>query len=118
MKTMRAVVCDGVGDASVMRIAEVDMPQPWSDVACQVLIRVHAAGINRPDVLQRSGLYAPPKDASPYLGLEVSGEIVEIKGIFRMLNTCGWMRVIVYPYRKIGRWWRRRVCPKRCLRFG
>ena len=80
MKTMRAVVCDGVGDASVMRIAEVDMSQSWPDVASQVLIRVHAAGINRPDVLQRSGLYAPPRDASPYLGLEVSGEIVEIKG--------------------------------------
>jgi putative PIG3 family NAD(P)H quinone oxidoreductase len=41
-----------------------------------VLIRVCAAGINRPDILQRQGLYPPPADASPILGLEVSGEII------------------------------------------
>lgn len=41
-----------------------------------ILIRVEAAGINRPDVLQRKGLYPPPPDASPVLGLEVAGEVV------------------------------------------
>lgn len=70
---MNAVVCDGVGGASVMRIAQVARP---SAGVGQVLIRVHAAGVNRPDVLQRSGLYAPPVDASPVLGLEVAGEVV------------------------------------------
>lgn len=50
------------------------MPVPKAN---DVLIRVHAAGINRPDVLQRQGLYPPPADASPILGLEVAGEIVE-----------------------------------------
>lgn len=49
------------------------MPVPKAN---DVLIRVHAAGINRPDVLQRQGLYPPPADASPILGLEVAGEIV------------------------------------------
>ncbi len=49
------------------------MPVPKAN---DVLIRVHAAGINRPDVLQRQGLYPPPADASPILGLEVAGEVV------------------------------------------
>jgi putative PIG3 family NAD(P)H quinone oxidoreductase len=47
-------------------------PLPDDD---EVLIRVHAAGINRPDILQRQGVYPPPADASPILGLEVAGEI-------------------------------------------
>jgi putative PIG3 family NAD(P)H quinone oxidoreductase len=42
-----------------------------------VLIKVHAAGVNRPDVMQRQGLYPPPPGASPILGLEVAGEVVE-----------------------------------------
>ncbi|OLP61844.1 NAD(P)H-quinone oxidoreductase [Xaviernesmea oryzae] len=43
-----------------------------------LLIRVEAAGINRPDVMQRKGLYPPPKGASPILGLEVAGEVVAL----------------------------------------
>ena len=72
-RTMQAVVCDGVGDAAVMRLAAVARPHAGQG---QLLIKVHAAGVNRPDVLQRSGLYAPPADASPFLGLEVAGEVV------------------------------------------
>jgi len=52
-----------------------DMLKP-TPVADQVLIRIYAAGINRPDILQRQGLYPAPADASPILGLEVAGEIV------------------------------------------
>src|SRR3546814_15185513 len=55
-----------------MQISERDIPHP---AALQVLIAVHYAGVNRPDILQRSGLYPPPPGASPYLGLEVSGII-------------------------------------------
>jgi putative PIG3 family NAD(P)H quinone oxidoreductase len=44
----------------------------------EVVIRVEAAGVNRPDVLQRMGRYAPPADASPTIGLEVAGEIAEL----------------------------------------
>ena len=61
------------GAPDCMRVAERDMEAP---VGRQVLIEVAYAGVNRPDVLQRSGSYPPPPGASPYLGLEVSGTIV------------------------------------------
>ncbi|BAQ18482.1 NAD(P)H-quinone oxidoreductase [Methyloceanibacter caenitepidi] len=51
------------------------VPKPAAD---EVLIAVSAAGINRPDVLQRQGLYPPPKGASDLLGLEVSGPVVAV----------------------------------------
>lgn len=59
--------------ASAMRVAETALP--IAD-AQSVLIRTFAAGVNRPDILQRQGLYPPPSEASPILGLEVAGEIV------------------------------------------
>ncbi|MGD9979275.1 MAG: NAD(P)H-quinone oxidoreductase [Hyphomonadaceae bacterium] len=52
-----------------------DVPRPG---AHEILIRVEAAGVNRPDLQQRAGLYPPPPGASPILGLEVAGEIVEL----------------------------------------
>ncbi|SFK56359.1 putative NAD(P)H quinone oxidoreductase, PIG3 family [Pseudovibrio ascidiaceicola] len=72
---MKAVVMNGVGGSEVLEIAEVDVPRPGVG---EVLIKVHAAGVNRPDVIQRTGAYPPPPGASPLLGLEVSGEIVEL----------------------------------------
>ena len=46
--------------------------------AGEVLVKVHAAGVNRPDVQQRTGGYNPPPGASPVPGLEISGTIVEV----------------------------------------
>jgi NADPH2:quinone reductase len=63
------------GAPEVMQL--VDGPKP-SLQAGQVLIEVHYAGVNRPDVAQRLGRYPPPPDASPILGLEVAGRIVEV----------------------------------------
>ena len=60
------------GAADVMNIAEGPVPQAQ---AGEVVIEVHYAGVNRPDVLQRSGSYPPPPGASPVLGLEVAGRI-------------------------------------------
>jgi putative PIG3 family NAD(P)H quinone oxidoreductase len=60
------------GPAEVMKPAEGPMPQPQ---AGEVVVEVHYAGVNRPDVLQRSGSYPPPPGASPILGLEVAGRI-------------------------------------------
>lgn len=62
------------GPATVLRIAEGDKPvlKPG-----EVLIEVQYAGVNRPDVLQRTGNYPPPAGASPVIGLEVAGRIAE-----------------------------------------
>src|SRR5437764_1669694 len=68
--SMRAVVADGDG-----RIAVVDRPLPQPGPG-EVLVRVAAAGVNRPDVLQRRGMYPPPPGAPDILGLEIAGEVV------------------------------------------
>ena len=70
---MKAIEITQPGGPEVLRPCERPMPVPG---AGEVLIRVHAAGVNRPDVLQRAGAYPPPPDASDLPGLEVAGEIV------------------------------------------
>lgn len=66
----------GTGGApDCLRLAEREMAAP---AGRQVLIEVAYAGVNRPDVLQRSGSYPPPPGASPYLGLEVAGTITAV----------------------------------------
>ncbi len=61
------------GGPEGMRLARGPVPQPGPG---EVLVRVAAAGVNRPDIQQRKGLYPPPPGASPHLGLEVAGEVV------------------------------------------
>ncbi len=63
------------GPASVLKIAACEQPAPKSG---EVLIEVQYAGVNRPDILQRSGKYPPPPGASPVIGLEVAGKIVAV----------------------------------------
>ena len=63
------------GGPEVMTLAEGPSPEIKAN---EVLIEVHAAGVNRPDVIQRQGLYPAPKGASPILGLEVAGVISKI----------------------------------------
>jgi NADPH:quinone reductase len=76
LPTSMRVVDHGAGGApDCMKIAQAPLPAAADD---EVLIRVVAAGVNRPDILQRSGKYPPPAGASPYMGLEVAGEIVGV----------------------------------------
>ena len=63
------------GGPEVLTLAEGQKPEIKDD---EVLIHVAAAGVNRPDVIQRSGNYPAPKGASPILGLEVAGEVVQV----------------------------------------
>ena len=72
-QTMTFVQASGAGEPDVLSLATGPVPAPKPD---EVLIHVHAAGVNRPDVAQRQGSYPPPPGASPILGLEVAGEIV------------------------------------------
>ena len=73
-KTMTAIEAKGAGGPEVLLEATRPVPEPGAN---EVLIEVAAAGINRPDVLQRQGLYPPPKDASDLLGLEVAGIVAK-----------------------------------------
>lgn len=67
---MRAVVADGSG---ALALVDRGVPHPAPG---EVLIKVAAAGVNRPDILQRRGMYPPPPGAPDILGLEVSGQVV------------------------------------------
>lgn len=70
---MKAVRIREFGGPEVLEIKEIPVPVAGLD---EVLIRVHAAGVNRPDLLQRIGKYPPPPGISDTPGLEVAGEIV------------------------------------------
>ena len=74
-QTMTHIQADGAGGPEVLKRATGPVPTAASG---EVLIRVEAAGVNRPDVAQRQGSYPPPPGASPLLGLEVAGEVVAL----------------------------------------
>lgn len=73
--TMKAVEISAPGKPEVLKPTERPVPQPQKN---EVLIKVAAAGVNGPDIMQRKGLYPAPPGASDLLGLEVSGEIVAV----------------------------------------
>ena len=72
---MKAVLLDGFGGLEVLKIGEIDKPSPK---AGEVLVKVVATSINRPDLVQRAGKYPPPPGDSEVLGLEVAGTIAEL----------------------------------------
>ena len=73
---MMRYISHGTGEElGKLTVAHMPVPQPAPG---QVLIEVHCAGVNRPDILQCKGLYPPPSDASPVLGLEVAGQIAAV----------------------------------------
>ena len=72
---MKAVLLDGFGGVEVLQLGNIPKPEPK---AGEVLIKVRAASINRPDLVQREGKYPPPKGESEILGLEVAGTIEQL----------------------------------------
>lgn len=72
---MRAIEITRPGGPEVLRLATIPMP-PLS--AHQVLIKIAAAGVNRPDAMQRRGVYPPPPDASDIPGLEIAGTVASL----------------------------------------
>ena len=75
-RTMKAVIANGAGGPEVLTFVERERPEPGPG---EILVRIRAAGINRPDVAQRNGGYPPPPGASDILGLEFAGT-VEARG--------------------------------------
>lgn len=74
-ETMTAIEIAQAGGPEVLTPCERPVPQPGTG---ELLIRVEAAGVNRPDVMQRQGGYPPPEGASDIPGLEVAGEVVAL----------------------------------------
>ena len=72
---MKAVLMNGFGGLDVLTVGEAPMPVPAEG---QVLVKVHATSINRPDLVQREGKYPPPAGDSEILGLEVAGTIEQV----------------------------------------
>lgn len=72
---MKVIEITKPGGPEVLKLSSRTCPEPSTG---QVLIKVCYAGVNRPDALQRAGLYKPPSDASDLPGLEAAGEIVKI----------------------------------------
>jgi len=103
-QTMKFVDHGAGGAPEALRLAEAPVPSPAAD---EVLIRVVCAGVNRPDVSQRQGNYPPPPGASPYIGLEVAGEIAALgSGVSRwrvgdrvcaLVNGGGYAEYVVAP---------------------
>ena len=84
---MRAITIDGFGGPEVLRSATRPAPVPQPG---EVLVRVHAAGVNRVDVLQRTGLYVPPPGTTEIPGVELAGEVTSGAGRFRVGDrVCG-----------------------------
>ena len=79
---MKAVLIDRPGDETVLRIGEA--PEPILG-AGELRLRVAATAVNRADLLQRQGMYPPPPGASPILGLECAGTVIEVG-----LGVTGW----------------------------
>jgi len=73
--TMTLIEITTPGGPEVLKPRQVPVPSP---AAGEILIRVHAAGVNRPDALQRAGTYPMKPGMSPYPGLEVAGEVVAL----------------------------------------
>lgn len=73
--TMRAIIATQPGGPEVLALQTRPRPIPG---AGEILVKVEAAGVNRPDLLQRQGVYPPPPGASNVLGLEVAGEVAAL----------------------------------------
>ena len=76
-ESMKYIQIEKHGDPDVLKLNSQAVPDPGPD---EVLIRVEAAGVNRPDIMQRKGLYPPPPGATDVLGLEVSGTVEKTGG--------------------------------------
>jgi NADPH:quinone reductase len=83
--TMQAIVASHPDGDGELALVERPLPKPGPS---ELLIKVAAAGVNRPDILQRKGMYPPPPGAPDVLGLEIAGEVIEGPGEMLGRNVC------------------------------
>jgi NADPH2:quinone reductase len=99
---MSAIEIVQPGGPEVLVPTQRPVPTPGPE---EVLIRVHAVGVNGPDVFQRKGLYSPPPGASDIPGLEVSGEVVAVGASVQAPPAAAFMRTAgVRTARRSWRW--------------
>lgn len=102
---MDAITVESPGGPEMLALGFAPDPRPAGDEA---LVRVHATAVNRADLMQRAGVYPPPPGASPILGLECAGEVVQVPadggGGFRvgdrvmcLLNGGGYAELVAVP---------------------
>ncbi len=130
-ETMTAIEYNGGGGPEVVRVATRPVPAP---AVGEVLVRVAAAGVNRPDILQRAGGYPPPPGASDIPGLELAGEVVangpdsdRLKAgdkVMALVSGGGYAEYCVVPVPQAlpvpgtSPWSRRRPCRRPSSRSG
>src|SRR5205809_5470640 len=93
---MTAIAIRAPGEADALVPEQRPLPRPGKR---EVLVKVVAAGVNRPDVMQRQGLYPPPAGATDIPGLEIAGEVVALDaGVTRWkLGTWRWLLAVATP---------------------
>ncbi|UXX82041.1 NAD(P)H-quinone oxidoreductase [Roseovarius pelagicus] len=90
--TMQAVTARAAGGPEVLDVVQLSRPLPGDG---EILVRVHAAGVNRPDVMQREGNYPPPPGATDILGLELAGVVEAVgTGITRFVKGARVMALV------------------------
>lgn len=72
---MKVISLNGFGNTDVLMLRDITTPKPRAD---EILVRVHATALNRADILQRQGKYAPPPGESEILGLEIAGKVAAL----------------------------------------
>lgn len=102
--TMQHIEISTPGGPEVLQYATVAIPQP---AANEILVKVHAFGVNRPDILQRQGVYPMPKDVTPIPGLEVAGIVAAVgesvsqfkvgDAVFGLTNGGGYAEYCLLP---------------------
>lgn len=110
-RAVRGVLCDSPGDVSTLRFTALPPQMLPSVTPTSVVIRVHAAGVNRADTLQRKGLYPPPPGETDVLGMEVAGVVVEVGDavsqfqvgdrVMALLASGGYAEECVADYRQV-----------------
>jgi NADPH:quinone reductase-like Zn-dependent oxidoreductase len=109
---MTVIAIRAPGGPDMLVPEQRSLPQPAEG---EVLVKVAAAGVNRPDIMQRQGLYPPPKGASEIPGLEIAGEVVALGAGVKRWKLGDKVMALVGGEAMPNIAWRMKATPSRCL---